>query len=157
MNFPFNDETHFGLLSFFKDTPIKTRNEVFTLYGHSFSERCLLTNLIKWDQKAFLSKSVNGFTVKFTYPWVFQLSGYRLKGSSVNWLHDWEITGFFTDYERSINLNYAILEEKKIVLPAYSEQSFRVRIGNFYDAIKFYNESDVSLSAIELFGFLRKD
>jgi hypothetical protein len=127
IEFKFNRHDHFGLFNFFKDCSIQMRNEIFVLSCSNSADGFLSQILIEWNNDIWISKDDSDawINVAFKDPWIFQISGYRLRAENQKFLQTWEIRGSKPgDLDADIVLDEQ--RENRILSSIYSEISFEI-------------------------------
>lgn len=118
--------------------------------------RILFTKLFEWNQESWTGTY---FQLEFQYPWVFKISGFRLKPGKDDYLDDCEIKQEQLEHEKDYS-KYPILlgkdHNEQLLYVKKPEKSFIINCEEFHDAIRWKYEGEFCLSAIEIFGILRK-
>jgi hypothetical protein len=166
IEFKFNHNNHFGLFHFFQDCSINMRNEIFVLRCFQSVGGFLSQILIEWNNDIWISKDdiYASIVVEFKDPWIFQITGYRLRAGNQKFLQNWEIFGSKTRNRYAIfiiPLDQQIQNQK--ISSIYSEKSFEIKNPEwcYYLQLSQIEEnsegtSEIYLSGIEFFDTLKR-
>lgn len=79
IEFPFNEENHFGLFYFFRNSSIKTRNQIFCF--NAGSENGSLAEILTiWNEEIWVPEDHKNLSFGIYFPdFTFKITGYRFK------------------------------------------------------------------------------
>jgi serine/threonine protein kinase len=166
ITFNFTHFTSIGLFNYFTNRSLKDRNDVFEIFCGDTKPNSTSQNLLFWNDEEWQPKSEYsvGLFLKFKFPYMFKLAGFRFRSEKMNFLKHWKLVGFESNHGKNDEKTTVLFEQKENgdLDRIGAEKSFKINSEKFFDSFSFwFNENsggkhDFNLVGLELFGILTK-